>query len=512
MAKFFLRTVSNESETAKLYTRVAKPKLCVSWWICTGIEVNVAEWSKAQTSAKALFKYYSTDEGRKVQEQTQEVSELITSFFKGKKTVSNDDKQKLEESIFYTVHREEIERRKKEKEQANKISEEKREQERNRLSVIINYYEDFMQRMMSGELRQGRKNSAYKSNTMSIWRTFGKHLREYLGKRKCASMTFDDIDKRFADGFTGFLEKKELMLSTRNQQINCFRKLCNSAAEDGKNRNLHSIKVWHSHEEKDEDKRAEIVLSDEEINALYNMKLEGLREKVRDMWCLGYFCAQRVSDYSRLSRENFKVTKNGVNVIVLNQQKTGKEVIIPILDERVLELCEKYDFNFPTLTRDNQNRFIKIVAKELSEKLPSLKEWKNTLLSLKEREKEQSFKVMKERVKNGEKLNYEEAKRFRRMSAYAEEHESGENLFKRDYAGRVIRQRWEMITCHTCRRSAVTAMYDSGLYDLKDIMSVSGHETIKNVERYLKRDAISQAERIAEKARKAREIKLKREA
>ena len=55
-------------------------------------------------------------------------------------------------------------------------------------------------------------------------------------------------------------------------------------------------------------------------------------------------------------------------------------------------------------------------------------------------------------------------------------------------------------------------MYHSGLYDLKDLMSVSGHQSLKNMEKYLKRDAISQAERIAEKVKKAKGLKLKREA
>ena len=132
------------------------------------------------------------------------------------------------------------------------------------------------------------------------------------------------------------------MLGTINQQVNCFRRLCSAAAEDEYNKNLISLKVWHSHEERDSDKRAEIVLSEPEIDRLYEMQLDGLREQVRDMWCLGYFCAQRVSDYSRLTKDNFTQTRSGLNVIVLQQQKTGKELVIPILDDRVFEICEKY--------------------------------------------------------------------------------------------------------------------------------------------------------------------------
>ena len=119
---------------------------------------------------------------------------------------------------------------------------------------------------------------------------------------------------------------------------------------------------------------------------------------------------------------------------------------------------------------------------------------------------------MRKRIEAGEKLHGEESKRYKRMAQYAEEHESGDMLYRRDNSGAVIRQRWELITCHTSRRSQVTNMYDSGIFDVKDIMSVSGHTTLKNFERYLKRDAVSQAESIAEKARRAKEIKMKKEA
>ena len=72
------------------------------------------------------------------------------------------------------------------------------------------------------------------------------------------------------------------------------------------------------------------------------------------------------------------------------------------------------------------------------------------------------------------------------MEQYAREHDSKDGqLYKRDYEGRVIKAKWEMISTHTCRRSAVTQMYDSGLYDVRDMMSISGHTTLTNFETYI---------------------------
>ncbi len=509
--KFFLRTKQTKGN-ASLYVRVNRPTLGISWWLCTGITVDVESWNKAQKSASSLAKYYATGEGQEVQSLTCEVEDVIDDLFKKKAIKGNGDKYVMEAAISDVVNVKGIKSLKESEELAEAEIERNRKAKEEQKRIVLNYYDDMMKRMESGELRQGRHNTRYRASSISVWKTFGKHLRGYLEKSKRERVTFDDLNKQFADGFTNYLEGNGLMLATVNQQINCMRRLCNSAAEEGINSNAVSLKVWRSHEEKDEDKRAEIVLSEEEIDALYNMELKGIKEQVRDVWLLGYFCAQRVSDYSRLSRENFKQTDSGLEVIVLQQQKTGQDMIIPILDERVFALCEKYGFDFPKLSRDTLNRFIKEVGKELSKSVPSLKVWERTLLGLRERRKEESFLEMKKRMERGERLDYEEAKRFRKMAKYAEEHESGDFLYKRDFSGAVIRQRWELIGCHTSRRSQITTMYNSGLYDLKDLMSVSGHQSLKNMEKYLKRDAISQAERIAEKVKKAKGFKLKREA
>ena len=239
-----------------------------------------------------------------------------------------------------------------------------------------------------------------------------------------------------------------------------------------------SVKVWVEKSIKDDEKMAAVALTEAEVDALYNMPLEGIREQVRDLWMLGFFSAQRVSDYSHFKKENFKVTPNGTNVIVFRQQKTEKDVIVPILDERVFELCEKYDYDFPSIDRRTINRYIKEITHLLSKSNPSLCEQYFTQLSMGEKRKETLYQNWTEKLSKGGKLNAEDAKRFRAMEQYAREHGSDDNtLYKRDVCGRVIKYKWELISTHTCRRSAITQMYDSHLYDVRDMMSISGHTT-----------------------------------
>lgn len=500
MAKFFLRTTQKKG-TASLYIRVNRPKLNISWWICSGINVDVETWRKAENNAKALIRFFATDKGKDVQSMMVKVEGIVKDLFEHKIITRNEDKPILENAILEVVNADAIKAR-------EDVEKRKRDEEEKHLHYIVNYYNYFMEGVSEGTIRQKRGAKVYRDGSVSVWRSFGKFLKGY-----CPSdMTFDQINKRFADGFVVYLEKQGLMLKTINKQISCFRRLCNSAAIDERNTNLISVSVWGEREVKDKEKRAEIALNENEIDALYEMQLDGVREQVRDVWMLGYMSGQRVSDYAHFTRDNFKVTPNGVKVIVLQQKKTGNDVIVPILDERVMELCEKYNYNFPKVETRTINRYIKEVLCDLARDIPSLGELVRTRLSMAERQKETTYIDMQKRIDNGKKLHGDELKRYKEMKAYAIEHESGNLLWKRDFSGSIVKYKWELVSSHTSRRSAITSLYNSGLYDVRDLMSISGHTTLSNFEGYIKRGSIEQAERIAEKARKAKEIKLTKKA
>ena len=510
MAKFFLRT-GQTSGNASLYVKVSRPKFGVQWMVNTEISVDVKEWTKAQSSAKYLAKYFASEKGKNVQKLMGTVEEIIKLFFDSVDSVNKESKTALLNKIKAVVR---LNGTKAEEEIAQRELDAIRaelEKERNRLSQVWNYYEYFLSGIKDGSIRHGEQKR-YSESSISAWTTFGKHLQGFLDQFMSPAMTFDDIDRATATAFITYLEGKELMKATISQQTNHFRKLCNIAAEDGKNRNGTSLKVWKSHEQKDEDKRAEIVLSDYEVDALYDLKLTGHVEQCRDLWILGYFSAQRVSDYSNFSRENFGTNEDGTPVIRLRQKKTGTDLEVPVLDERVFEICEKYHYCFPNLKRDAIGRGIKTACKLLAESVPTLNQYEVTLLAAKERDKELWYIETKKRVEAGEILHGEESKRFKRLQEYATEHDSGDLLYKRDYQGRVIRQRWELVSCHTTRRSMITTLHKSGLFSDREIMSVSGHSTIKSYEKYMKVKKTERATDIFNKFKQAKEIKLKKEA
>ena len=73
-------------------------------------------------------------------------------------------------------------------------------------------------------------------------------------------------------------------------------------------------------------------------------------------------------------------------IIRLVQQKTKTEVTIPILNDNLIALFEKYNYNVPKANEKVLNRYIKNILKDLSETVPSLKEKVPTKLTMKQKE------------------------------------------------------------------------------------------------------------------------------
>ena len=518
MAKFFLKSQKEEGKS-NLYLEVNRPKFGVRWILNTGIKVDVKAWRKIQSSdnyAKAVTKYFQTTEGQPIREKTENCDRIIKAYFKALNGAVAD-KAKLEGMIGDIVNTD-LDKKREElaelKQESRKIMAEQKKQE---LGEVLVYYNRFFEGIKKGSVRANGKR--YSDSSITSWRTFGNHLKAFLSSQRNEHLHFDDITIRTAAAFTTYCEDAELMKSTIEHLTSHFRKLCNYAAEEGVNSNGISFKIWKSTTPDEEEKRAEIVLSDEEIEALYNLPLSGYNEQCRDLWILGYFSGQRVSDYSTLTKANFGVNVNGTPVIHLRQQKTGNHVEIPILfEEQVTAICQKYNYNFPKLKKAAINIGIKAACKILSETVPSLKEYEVTLLAGNERAKERWYMDMNKRISKGEKLHGEELQRYNRCKKYATEHESGEYLFKRNSEGKVIRQRWELVTCHTTRRSMITFLHKSDVLSDRDIMGISGHKTLRSYEHYLKVGISDRATETmnkwkqAQETKKAKEVKLSKEA
>ena len=504
--KYFLRTKETKGR-ANLYIEVRKRTPKIRALVCTNVPVDIQTWERVNKSPKIWESYRQTEEGKALSDKLDLIEASINDAIVNGIDIDDvhyvveDGNSPINSMILNTaveriVFKDLAERKRQEREE--KLAEKK-----HAMKSIIGFYEYFLNGIRNKDILH-HNGEHYEDSSVTVWVSFGKYLREYTP----ADMTFDDITKPFADKFSTFLEKKGMMPKTISKNVTCFRKLCNLAAEEGINSNAVSLKVWKERVVKDNEKKAELYLTEEELDALYEMPLDGVDDKVRDLFLLGNFSCQRFSDYGFYTRENFKTTDGGTPVISLYQQKTGTYIEVPILDDRLFEICEKYNYHFPTVDKRTMNHHLKQILKQLSETVPSLAEKYVTQIDMRQKQSEENFVKWGKMVEKGIKLNDSERSQYGKLKKYAQEH-NGSPLFERNSHGEIIMPKYDLISTHTARRSGITNLYKQGIFDTREMMAMSGHQSEKVFENYIKVSASEQADRIAEKVRLAKKARKK---
>ena len=167
-------------------------------------------------------------------------------------------------------------------------------------------------------------------------------------------------------------------------------------------------------------------------------------ELARDIFLVGVWTAQRVSDYNNLKPENIKVVDNNgtpMTYISIHQQKTGRLVEIPC-NAKVREILNKYPKGLPHLSDQKINKYIKDIGKMA--KIDEVVEVKGS----------RGGEVIKEYYK-----------------------------------------KYELICTHTARRTGATLMYLDGIA-IYDIMKVTGHKSVTTLEKYIRADKLEVAQKL----------------
>lgn len=176
-----------------------------------------------------------------------------------------------------------------------------------------------------------------------------------------------------------------------------------------------------------------VFLSMNEITRIYYYKFirqdkRKAKERIRDMFVLGCLTALRYSDYSRLTSQNLTD-----NYIVIRTKKTNVDVKVPAHDY-VKEIFAKYGGFVPGgLCIQYFNKYLKVIMKEIGLNDP----------------------VTFSYTKGGKLIT-------------------------------ATREKWELISSHTARRSAATNMYLTGRMKTFEIMKLTGHRSEQNFFRYIR--------------------------
>lgn len=273
------------------------------------------------------------------------------------------------------------------------------------------------------EKRSRRKSEHY----ATVYDALIKHIDNFSSDFDCNIFT-NSVTAEFIDDFIIYLENQGLRHNTIVGYILKIQSLIRRASQYN-----YAVDVTFDEIDLKCEPSNAVFLSMNEITRIYYYKFvkqdkRKAKERIRDLFVVGCLTALRYSDYSTLINDNLQG-----NYIVKRTKKTNVDVKIPAHDY-VLEIFAKYHGCIPNgLCIQYFNKYLKVIMKEIGLNDPIT----------------YSF------TKGGKLLT-------------------------------VTRQKWELISSHTARRSAATNMYLTGRMKTLEIMKLTGHKSEQNFFRYIR--------------------------
>lgn len=187
-----------------------------------------------------------------------------------------------------------------------------------------------------------------------------KSYSDFSGER----VSFNTFDKYFAVNFINYLEELDYSQNTISKHFKNLKTFLKEADRkrliSNQNFNINDYSV------KPEQTTA-IYLNDEEIDKMFKLDLSKYKELelARDVFLMGCYTGQRVSDYNGLSKDSIKKIDN-VYYFIIKQKKTKTIVQCPITKEMWEIMNVRYNSNPPhKILEQDLNRNIKQVGQIL---------------------------------------------------------------------------------------------------------------------------------------------------
>lgn len=296
----------------------------------------------------------------------------------------------------------------------------------------------------------------YATGTVKVFKGFNRVFQEFQGnyspeRRKWhiknskelqpfRKLDFEDITIDFYNAFVSYCTDLGYKRNTIGRFINSLKLMMRTAMESKLHKN---IEFTYKAFKRITEGAYSVYLTEQEIQKIFSLDLssEPRIEKARDAFIVLCETGLRVSDYRKI-RVDIRMVE-GIQMIDIIQTKTGDQVIIP-LRPRFLNIWQKYGNSLPEIPEQYINKYIKTIA----------------------------FRCGIRDICRWEAVRY--GKRYEKTA-----------------------EKWELITCHTGRRTACTQMYLNGL-KLDHIRVISGHKSNKQLIEYIKADALDHARQLAQ--------------
>lgn len=453
MATSFFFMTKNEKGDTPLFVRLQSRKHHINYKMKTNLIVNAKEFEDNHSETSKWRKYSAKNSA--FCKKVDAIADALDNSLENEKPITKTEMRTLIDSIVYAEAKEAAERRKQEK--ALKEAEAKK-------MTLKKFIAKYKEEVENGgrQTEQGRNYSP--SSVKAIRGALNQF--EYFQKEKKRTYDFKDIDMEFYYAYTAYLKKKEYSINSIGKCIKILKGVMAAAESEGYHNN-HIFK-----DRKFKGARVDIdsiYLTREELDKMMNVDISKLspgHEQARDIFMVGVWTAQRVSDYNNIHKEDFKtlvknvmkeepdpenpgqmrawIEKEEVTYLNIRQQKTGAKVSIPC-NSQLKAILEKYDYQMPHLEDQVINRYIKEVAKEAG----------------------LTDTVEVETTKGGTPKKEKKAK-------------------------------YTLIHTHTARRTGATLMYLAGM-DVYDIMKVTGHSSPVMLKKYIRADQLDVVTKLTDK-------------
>ncbi len=449
---FHLRT-TKEKGAAPLFVRLQSRKQSINHKMATPLQVDIKAWNNSKKGPVQLSNFRKANP--QLVQKMDEIQTALESTLDRPEGLSQDEFKQIVNDIVYREAREAQERSKDEK---ARVEAEKNKMTLNKYIVI---YTD--------QIKTGaRQTESGRNFALSTVKTIRLALDQFTKFQKDVKRTYDfnDINMDFYYAYTAWLKKKKYSVNTVGKCVKELKTVMACAESEGH----HTNHMWR--DKKFKGTRIEvdsIYLTREDLDKIMAVDLSKYPagyEQARDIFMIGVWTAQRVSDYNNIKKEDFStltknimreeedpnepgnkiawIEKQEITYVNIRQQKTGAKVSIPC-NSQLKAILEKYDYQAPHLVDQVINRYIKEIAQAAG------------LTQLVEIETTKGGTPKKEKV-----------------------------------------EKYKLIHTHTARRTGATLMYLAGL-DLYDIMKVTGHTSPKMLKKYIKADSLEVVEKLTDK-------------
>lgn len=449
---FFIRT-RKEKGFVTLFCRLQSRAQGINHKAATTLEVDIVEWNKAQKSPTAWQKYMALNP--ELEETLNTLKTELNATTSRKVGLTQEEFVKIIDEVMYRDIRE------RERKEAARLAAEEEEAKRITLNKFI---DNFIEEIKNGG-RQTEKGTNYAPATIKSIRAAMQQFKNFQEETK-KTYNWNDMDLQFYYAYTAWMKKKDYSVNTIGKCVKQLKAILAAAESEGYHNNA------KYKDKKFKGTRIEvdsIYLTKEDLEKLQNVDMSKLslgHSWARDIFMVGVWTAQRVSDYNNISRDDIqsyqmrsivdepdpqnpgktiaRIVTSDVTVINIRQKKTGARVTVPCSPD-LIKILEKYDYQLPHLEDQVINRYIKEIAK------------KAKLIDT----------VEIEETKGGTP----------KMVKY---------------------KKYELIHTHTARRTGATLMYLSGM-DIYDIMKITGHSSPAMLKKYIKADQLEVVDKIMNK-------------